>query len=508
MQYLHLLAVFLMGLAVTAQAQPMDQARLDALTDRYAPASFEMFHALLSLPNDANNTLEIEQNMAWVDSAFTARGFTTTPLETSGFPLLLAERTVAQPERTVLIYLQIDGQPVDPTRWLQKTPYTPTLKALGEDQTWTAIPWQALTDGPLNRDWRIFARSASDAKGPVAMLLTALDVAAAEGLAPTYDMKVIMDFEEELGSPHLPAAVARHKEALAADMLIIYDGPRHVSNQPSLTFGARGIATIDLIVYGPRVPQHSGHYGNYAPNPAFHLARVLASMKDDAGRVTIPGYYDGITLDDATRSILAQVPDDEAALQRSLGIAYPDSVATTYQEALQYPSLNVRGMAAGWVDAAVRTIIPSYAHAEIDVRLVPESDPAYLLGLIRQHIQDQGFYVISRPPNDEERATYGRIASFTSSVAYGAYRTPYDAEVGVWLTRAMRRAFGQDPIRKRISGGSIPIAPFIQTLGLPAVTVPTVNADNNQHSPNENLRVGNYLDGVKTFLAILTEPFS
>ena len=339
------------------------------------------------------------------------------------------------------------------------------------------------------------------------MFLTALDIFAAEAMAQTYTLKVIMDFEEERGSPNLPAAVERHQEALAADMLIIFDGPRHVSNQPSLTFGARGIATVDLMVYGPRVPQHSGHYGNYAPNPAFRLARLLASMKDDAGRVVIPGYYDGITLDDATRAILAQVPDDEAAIQRTLGIAHPDSVAETYQEAIQYPSLNVRGMASGWVDDAVRTIVPSFAHAEIDVRLTPETDPERLLGLIRRHIENQRYYVIDRAPTDGERTAHPRIATFTHEVSYGAFRTPYDSEVGLWLTAAMQRAFGQDPIRKRMSGGSIPISPFIQTLGLPAVTVPTVNADNNQHSPNENLRVGNYLDGIKTFLAILTQTW-
>ena len=488
-------------------AQPLDRAGLDALTEQYAPGSYARLHTLLSIPNDAHFPDDLQRNLVWVRDAFEEQGFTTTELASAGFPLLLAERPVDDASRTVLIYLQIDGQPVDPTRWFQDDPFGPVLKARQDDGAWAEIPWASLTAGPVDPEWRVFARSASDAKGPVAMFLTALDIFGKEELAQTYTIKVIMDFEEEQGSPHLPAAVEQHKEALAADMLIIFDGPRHVSNQPSLTFGARGIATVDLMVYGPKVPQHSGHYGNYAPNPAFRLARLLASMKDEAGRVVIPGYYDGITLDDATRAILAQVPDDEAGIQRSLGIAHPDSVAETYQEAIQYPSLNVRGMASGWVDEAVRTIVPSFAHAEIDVRLTPETNPPRLLGLIRQHIEDQGYYVIDRAPTDDERAHHARIASFTYDVSYGAFRTPYDAEVGVWLTAAMQRAFGQDPIRKRMSGGSIPISPFIQTLGIPAVTVPTVNADNNQHSPNENLRVGNYLDGIKTFLAILTQPF-
>ena len=499
--------VCLLLIPTLASAQPLDRAGLEAITQRYAPDSYAMLHDLLSIPNDAHFPDQLQRNLAWVREAFAERAFTVSELPSEGFPLLLAERAVERAARTVLVYLQIDGQPVDPSRWVQEDPFGPVLKARQADGTWAEIPWASLTTGTVDPDWRVFARSASDAKGPVAMFLTALEALDNEGLKQTFNLKVIMDFEEEMGSPNLPAAVTRHKEALTADMLIIFDGPRHVSNQPSLTFGARGIATVDLTVYGPKVPQHSGHYGNYAPNPAFRLARLLTSMKDEAGRVTIPGYYDGITLDEATRAILAQVPDDEAAIQRALGIAHPDSVAETYQEAIQYPSLNVRGMASGWVDDAVRTIVPSFAHAEIDVRLTPETDPERLLGLIRGHIEDQGYYVTDREPNDDERAVHPRIASFTYEVSYGAFRTPYDSEVGLWLTAAMQRAFGKDPIRKRMSGGSIPISPFIQTLGLPAVTVPTVNADNNQHSPNENLRVGNYIDGIKTFLAILTEPF-
>ena len=372
---------------------------------------------------------------------------------------------------------------------------------------WKTIPWERL-QGEVNRNWRIFARSASDAKGPVGMFLTALDAFKDEGFEQLYNMKVIMDFEEELGSPHLPAAVEQHREALAADMLIIYDGPRHPSNQPSLTFGARGIATVTLTVFGPRVPQHSGHFGNYVPNPAIRLAQLIGSMEDENGRVTLPGFYDGIELDEETKSILAQVPDDEQAIRQSIGIAKAESVAPTYQEAIQYPSLNIRGMNSAWVGDKVRTIIPATATAEIDIRIVPESDPERLIGLVRDHVENKGYHLIKGDaPTDEERAAHARLASLDYSIAYQAFRTPYNSEVGLWLDSAMQRAFGKAPIKKRMSGGSIPISPFITTLGVPAVTVPTVNSDNNQHSPNENIRIGNYIDGITTFLSIMTEPF-
>ena len=324
--------------------------------------------------------------------------------------------------------------------------------------------------------------------------------------SPNFNMKVIMDFEEEMGSPNLPEAVRQYKSALAADMLIIFDGPRHIANKPTLTFGARGISDVTLHVYGPMYPQHSGHYGNWAPNPAVRLSQLIASMKDEQERVTIPGFYDGITLTDDVKTVLAAVPDDEAYINyKQLVIAKGTGVAPTYQESLQYPSLNVRGFRSGWVGDEVRTIVPSIAIAEIDIRLVLESDPDRLINLVREHIIGQGYYVIDRKPTSRERLMHDRICQFTSSTSYLAFRTDFDSEVGAWLDRALVRAFGEEPIKQRTSGGSIPISPFVNELGIPAVTVPTVNRDNNQHSPNENIRIGNYVDGIKTIHYILKE---
>jgi acetylornithine deacetylase/succinyl-diaminopimelate desuccinylase-like protein len=172
---------------------------------------------------------------------------------------------------------------------------------------------------------------------------------------------------------------------------------------------------------------------------------------------------------------------------------------------MQYPSLNIRGLQALYVGEQARTLIPDKAIAELDIRLVPSSDPQRLIGLVRQRVLEQGFHLLDRAPTEEERMKYPKIASMTSHVSYGAFQTPFDSETGTWLQKAMQRAFGKDPIRIRITGGSIPISPFVVTLGIPAVSVPTVNADNNQHAENENIRVGNYIDAIKTFAAILTE---
>ncbi|MFW6079878.1 MAG: M20/M25/M40 family metallo-hydrolase, partial [Gemmatimonadota bacterium] len=418
--------------------------------------------------------------------------------------------------RTALVYLQADGQPVDTTAWDQANPWEPALKAPvagggdggggAADDGWRAIPWERLTGSERDPDWRIFARSTSDSKGPIAQFLAAISLLDEAGVRPDVNLKVIIDTQEEQGSPHLPPAVERHRDRLAADMLVIFDGPPHVSGEPTLVFGARGIAVATLTTHGPRAPQHSGHYGNYLSNPAFGLAELLASMKDDAGRVTIPGWYDGIEIDDSVRAVLEAVPDDEREIQRRMGVAAIDSVASTLQESLQYPSLNVRGMRAAWVGDEVRTVIPATATAEIDIRLVRESDPERLIRLLREHIESRGYRLIDGVPTDAERLRHPRLATFTSTIAYDAFRTSFDSEPGRWTARALTRLNGEPPIRVRTYGGSIPISPFVTTLGVPAVVVPTVNPDNNQHSPNENLRVGDFVRGIGTITAVLQEP--
>jgi acetylornithine deacetylase/succinyl-diaminopimelate desuccinylase-like protein len=488
----------------SAHAQQLDVAGIDRLVEAQAHQAFQNYRALLSLPNDAHHPEDMLRVLEWLEAAFEERGFTTERLPTAGSPLLLAQRRFDGARGTALVYLQADGQPVDPSAWAQANAYGPVLKERDEGGGWREVPWARL-DGERDPEWRVFARSASDSKGPITQFLSAIDAMDQGGITPGIDLKVIVDTEEEMGSPNLPPAVERFRDRLSADMLIIFDGPPHVSNEPTLKFGARGIATFTLTTYGPRVPQHSGHYGNYAPNPGIRLAQILASMKNDEGRVTIPGFYDGIELDAETQSILARVPDDEEQIHTRLGIAVPDQVGGSLQEAVQYPSLNVRGLRSGWVGPESRTIVPGTATAEVDVRLVLESDPERLLGLIRGHIEGLGYLVLNREPTDDERREYPRIATFTSNVSYGAFRTDFDSEPGRWLRGAYRHLYGEEPILIRTSGGSIPISPFVATLGIPAVSVPTVNGDNNQHSPNENLRVGSFMEGIRVMLAILAQ---
>jgi acetylornithine deacetylase/succinyl-diaminopimelate desuccinylase-like protein len=325
------------------------------------------------------------------------------------------------------------------------------------------------------------------------------------GAAPAYNLKVIIDTEEELGSPNLAPAIRQHRDLLASDFLLIFDGPPHASNRPTVTFGARGIMTATLVAYGPRVAQHSGHYGNFVPNPAFDLARILASLKSPDGVVTVPGFYDGIMLSDDDRAILSRVPDDEEEILADMGVVRSDSVAPTLQEAIQYPSINVRGMSAAWVGDQARTIIPPHATAELDLRLVKESDPERLVGLLRKHIESLGYTVLDHAPTDEDRQRYDRLVSLSYDVSYGAFRSDMDSPAGRMARAGLESLYGEEPILIRTMGGSIPIAPIIDALGIPAAIVPTVNIDNNQHSPNENLRLGNFFEGIVMLMAVLGE---
>ena len=499
-----LFCLLLLAVSAFADDERLSPEELHALANSHALEAIELYRKFLAIPNNAVFPEQITALNAWVRHAFESRGFTTRVLPTEGSDSVYAERLSKDAKRTILIYLQADGQPVDPSAWAQPNPYEAVLKTRRADGSWQVIDWKNLQES-LDPDWRVFARSASDSKGPMTQFLMAVDLLTDAKPELGYNLKVLIDTEEELGSPNLAAAIEAHSEMLAADMLLIFDGPPHASNRPTVSLGARGIATLTLTDYGPLLAQHSGHYGNFVPNPALGLAQILASMKTPDGVVTIDGFYDGVEISKETRALLAAVPDDEEAILASMGLIRSDKVAANLQESIQYPSLNIRGMSAAWTGTQSRTIIPPVAVAEIDVRLVMESDPTYLVELIRHHIQHLGYTVLEREPSAEQRLTHPRIASLTHEVSYGAFRSDPDSAPARMARAGLRHLYGEDPILIRTMGGSIPIAPIIAALGIPAASVPTVNIDNNQHSPNENIRLGNFIEGIAMLMAVLQE---
>jgi acetylornithine deacetylase/succinyl-diaminopimelate desuccinylase-like protein len=487
-------------------SQVPDKETLQDLSDNHLQTTIELLKDWLSLPNNGLIETHVQANLSYATKAFVERGFSTKVLETEATPLLLAERYIKESLPTLLIYAHADGQAVEVERWNQPDPYHPVLKQKTKAGEWEIIPWTKLEEG-FNPDWRVYGRSASDDKGPIAMLWSALDILNQAEITPKMNLKVVIDFEEELGSPNLPSAVTSYKDDLSADMLVIVDGPQHLTNQPTLSFGARGIQTITLTTFGAKGAQHSGHYGNYITNPARQLSQLLASFYTEDGRVAIPGYYDDVQLSDTEMNILKNVPDDEVQLKKDLGFISQDSVASFLQAAIQYPSLNIRGMRSGWVGDEARTIVPSKAIAELDIRLVKSSQPEQLIQLIKSHIETQGYTVLSEAPTDKQRQELDKVVQMNHTFSYDAFKTDINTPVGEWLTTSLERAFGISPIIKPTSGGSIPISPFVSALSVPAVTVPLVNNDNNQHSPNENLRLGHYQDGIISIMAILTQEY-
>ena len=497
------IGLFLGSVCTNLQSQSLDHSEITTLTDQALPTALEELTTFLAIPNDGNYPGQVKANLAWCQTRFTDLGFELTRLETPGMPLLFAHKTIDEALPTVLFYLQIDGQPVDDAAWDQPDPYAATWKEKNGDGSYSVVD---VPRGNLDPELRLFARSASDSKGPAMAFITALDIMQREGIDPAYNVKVIMDFQEELGSDDLPGAVAQYRELFNADFLVIMDGTRHVSNEPTLTFGARGIATVTLRLFGPAYSLHSGQYGNFAPNPVFRAAHLLAAMKGEDGRVRIPGFYEGVKLTDADKEEMNKVPESREAIRAMVGIAENEALGDTYQEALQYPSLNVRGMKAGWTGKEVRTLIPEDVTIEIDMRLVAETPGERQVKLLRDFIAARGYHFVDSLPTEEERLQYPKLISFTSSLGSVPFRTDLGTPIDTWLTAAVTRGVGKAPVRMRTTGGSQPMGPFVNLLKLPAVSLRIPNPDNSIHAPNENIRLGNFREGIMESLAVLTQP--
>ena len=483
---------------ISAQARPAWVAPVRQWVSAHQRPVVDELLGLLAIPNIASDKENIRRNADHLSAMFRTRGFATELLETDGNPLVYGELKVDGARRTLLFYAHYDGQPVEPSGWKQANPFVPVLRVGGRD---VAAAGELAVFDPESR---LYARSSSDDKAPIVALCAALDALKASSLAPSSNIRIILDGEEEAGSPSLVPAIGRYREKLTADLMVVLDGPQHNSGRPTVAYGARGIARADLTVFGPKVGVHSGNYGNWIPNPAQRLASLLTSMKADDGRVLIDGFNDGIAaLTPQEARMLEDVPDDAAAMLRTFGVAAPEQAYVKLQRALQYPTLNIRGLASAFVGAGARTIIPESATASIDIRLVKETPADAMIEKLRAHVRKQGYHLVDSTPDDATRMKYSKIARLLPiGEATNAFRTSPSNPQAQALAASIRAAIGE-PVHLRTLGGTVPIAPFIETLGFPAVSVPTVNFDNNQHEENENLRLGNLFEGIVTIAAIL-----
>jgi len=460
----------------------------------------------LAIPNVASDTPNMQRNAAHLKELLEARGVETHLLSIEGRgPVVFGKLDTLGATRTVIFYAHYDGQPVVASEWTDKAPFEPTLRTNSIEAGGERIPFpEAAKDANAYQDdWRIYARSASDDKSPIIAILTAIDALRAKNIPPAVNLKFILEGEEEAGSEHLQHTLQLRKNLLKGDLLITGDGPVHQSGRPLVFFGNRGDIGLDITVYGPVRSLHSGHYGNWAPNPAMQLAQLLAAMKDENGRVLIPGYYDDVApLTPLEKSALEAMPFNDADLQHELAIAKPDGSGRKLVELLQEPSLNIRGVRSGNVGDFATNIVPDKAEASLDARMVKGQDPHRKFQQIAAFIRKQGFFVVDHEPTLEERRAHPRVAKLVDQGGYRASRTPMDLPASKALVKVLQEASGGKTVVAPMLGGSVPMYIF-EDLGLAWIGVPIVNYDNHQHSADENLRLGNLFDGIETYAVLL-----
>jgi acetylornithine deacetylase/succinyl-diaminopimelate desuccinylase-like protein len=459
----------------------------------------------LAIPNVASDSVNIRRNAEHLSGMMGRRGIETRLLEfAEAPPVVYGEIRSPGAERTLLIYAHYDGQPVDPARWASD-PWIPVLRSGRLDDGAPVVPFEKLPAGTEGDEWRIYARGASDDKGTIVAFFAALDNLKAQGVPLSVNIKLLFDGEEEIGSPHLESILKENLELFQADAMLLCDGPVHQTRRPQIVFGARGIIGLEMTVFGPNRALHSGHYGNWAPNPAAQLAGLLSSMRDPQGKILIPGYYDDVRpLTASEREAIDKAPRVEESLLHEFALAWSEGGDARLEELIMRPALNVRGLSSGGVREKAANAVPTEAAASVDFRMVADQTPERVRDLVEAHIRNFGWTIVRDVPHDGMRRNTPRLIRLEWEGGYPAYRAPLDAPFSQALVRTLADVVGDDLVIMPALGGSIPMPLFDRLLGIPIALLPIANHDNNQHGPNENLRIKNLRDGVAMHAALLS----
>lgn len=502
-----LLFVALSATSSIAQSKAVSAAR-DHRQENEARILKE-FASLLSMPNVASDRVNIRKNAEYIRDLLQERGVESKLLQLDdpdSPPVVFGEYQAPGATKTIVFYAHYDGQPTDPAEWSVTKPWQPVLMSGAAEKGGKKIDFPA-PGGKVDPEWRIYGRSASDDKAGVFTILSAFDSLKAAGLEPSVNIKFFFEGEEEAGSPHLGGILNKFKDTLRSDAWIICDGPVHQSGRKKVSFGVRGVTTVYLTVYGANRSLHSGHYGNWAPNPGLTLVRLLDSMKDRHGRVTVKGWYDDVEpLGPRELQAIKDAPQYDEDLKKQLGLKTTDQAPKSLLELISEPSLNINGMRSGDVGTLARNIIPSQAEAVLGLRLVKGNDYMRQIEKLRKHVESQGFYVIDHDPTLEERLAHPLIAKFVKGVAgYNAQRTDMDLPISRSVIAAVERASSEPPVLLPTEGGSLPLSVITEALDGPAlIVVPIANYDNNQHAADENIRIGNLWDGFEIYASLMT----
>ncbi len=460
-------------------------------------------NALLALPNVTRDTANLRRNATAITALMQRRGITTQLLETRGGPpVVYGELKAKNATRTLVLYAHYDGQPVNASEWQGGAPFTPAFR-VQRGGAWVDTP---LADsGRLDPEARIFARGAGDDKAAIIAILAALDAIKATGTPQSVNLKFFFEGEEESESVHLEQILKTHATLLASDGWIFCDSPVHASRQMQVVLGVRGSMGLELTVYGPSRALHSGHYGNWAPNPGILISELITSLRDADGKILVKGFQDNVTPPTQKEIAAARaLPKADAALRQELLLGGTEANDALLAERLLLPGLNVRGIRVGNVESAATNAIATDAKASIDFRLVPKQTPERIRVLVEAHLVANGWYVTHTAATDQERLTHRKVVRLSWGTGDAATRVSADSPLASALLGAMDEMLGKPILRVPTMGGTLPTAIFEQTLGVPLIVFPIANHDDNQHAKDENLRLQNLWDGIDAFAAMFT----
>jgi len=490
-------------------AQPAALQAVEEYREQHQAEIILDYIKLLKISNVASDLPNIQKNAEYLVREFEKRGaemeLLTLPGKPDVPPVIFGELKAPEAQRTLIIYVHYDGQPADPKNWTHN-PWTPVLYTGSMLDGGQPIDFPE-PGGQLNPEWRIYGRSASDDKAPFPAMLSTLDALQESGIALTSNIKFFFDGEEEIGSPHVREYLNRYKEKLDGDIWIFFDGPKHQSGRPQVVFGVRGVTGMEVTVYGPKRPLHSGHYGGWSPVPGQMLVELLGSMKKANGEILIEDFIKHTApITEADRQAFATLPDVDDQIREELGLTWTELDNRPLIESYMYPTLTIRGLQSGNTGDLARNVIPTKATASLGIRLAKGNDPERMKDKVEDHIRKQGYHIVREEPDMETRLAYPKIAKVTRGGGYPAMRTSLDNPMTQQVVDAVRTATTGDLILYPTMGGTLPLFHFEQVMQKPIVIVPIANHDNNQHAPDENIRIGNIWYGMDIYSAIFTMP--
>jgi acetylornithine deacetylase/succinyl-diaminopimelate desuccinylase-like protein len=499
--------LFLIGI-LNLESQSINQ-NVDQWYNQNEHSIISKYFEFLSIPNTYNDKDDLSKNALFIENLLKSAGVATQLLnnkDQTAIPVVYGEVLAPGADKTIIFYAHYDGQPVNPTQWATGLePFTPVFLTDRVDLGGKKIDFPEIGQR-FNPEWRIYGRSSADDKAGVYTIIEAYRYIRNTGIKPNVNIKFFFEGEEERGSINLESILEHHKEKLRSDMWVICDGPMPASGKKQITYGVRGDINVYLTIFGAKRPLHSGNYGNWAPNPAHKMARLLASMKDDEGKVLIDGFYDDvIPLSEEERNALNKIEDPGAMMQGELGFAASETVGKTFLECItSMPTLNINGMSAANTGKLAGNIIPATASAVLDLRLVKGNTVQGQVTRLKKHIEKMGYKIIENEPTDEERKQYSNLIYFAMKDGYPAQRTSMSHPTAKVIADALQKSvYDGELIQMPSSGGSLPLYLFEKVLQTSPVTIPIVNYDNNQHAENENLKLSCLKEGIKSLTSVM-----